>query len=107
MNKQAWIDYALKEGFESFEIYESSSMERTLSWFEGQRDSFVTSKVTGFSLRGIINGKMANMALENDDDSLMENVIRSMKEQAEAITADDVNVIRHPMEAVSSPKADA
>ncbi|MBR4164088.1 MAG: TldD/PmbA family protein [Solobacterium sp.] len=106
MNKQAWIDYALKEGFESFEIYESSSMERTLSWFEGQRDSFVTSKVTGFSLRGIINGKMANMALENDDDSLMENVIRSMKEQAEAITAEDVSVIRHPVEAVSSPKAD-
>ena len=106
MNKQAWIDYAIKEGFESFEIYESSSAERTLSWFQGQRDSFVTSAVTGFSLRGIINGKMANMALENDDDNLMEDVIGSMKEQAESITAEDINVIRHPMDAETLPKAD-
>ncbi|MBQ9153258.1 MAG: TldD/PmbA family protein [Solobacterium sp.] len=96
MNKQKWIDYALSSGFESFEIYQSESSERTLSWYEGKMDTFVTSKVLGTSLRGVISGKTVNFATEDLSDSLMETVIASMKEQASAITSDDPGMMRKP-----------
>ncbi len=51
MNKQKWIARALEMGVEGLEIYEGRSAERSVSWFDGQMDSFVTSDVKGTSLR--------------------------------------------------------
>ena len=96
MNKEKWIAYALENGFESFEIYQDISEERTISWFGGQMDTFVTSHVRGTSLRGLIGGKMAIMATENDSDSLMEDLIEKMIQQASAITSEDKGIIRKP-----------
>ena len=42
MNKQKWIEYALQEGFSDFEIYQSLSSEKKVTWYEGQMDTFVT-----------------------------------------------------------------
>ena len=96
MNKQKWIQCALDKGFESFEIYQSGSSERSLSWFEGEMDSFVTSNVVTTSLRGVFGGKMANYSTEDTDDSLMESIIGKMAEQAAAVTSEDVEIIRKP-----------
>ena len=98
MNKQAWIDHALGRGFESFEIYQDVSSERTLTWYNHQMDTFVTSKVTGTALRGVYNGKLVNMATENDSDEMMESCIEAMKQQGEAVNSDDAGIIRKPLE---------
>ena len=107
MNKQAWISYALEKGFESFEIYQETSQEKTLRWFEHQMDSFVTSKVTGTALRGVYKGKGVNLATEDTADENMNSYISKMIEQAESINSGDAGIIRRPQEteeAVSSKK---
>ena len=68
MNKQAWLDRAKEKGFDGLEIYRGRSAERSVEWFGGQMDSFVTSDVTGTSLRAVIGGKTAVLALEKIDD---------------------------------------
>ena len=98
MTKKRWMEYALSKGFDSFEIYQSIAEERTVNWYEGTMESFVTSHVLGTSLRGLIGGKMANLATENADDDQMEKLIDQMITQSEAITSDEVGVIRHPQE---------
>lgn len=102
MNKKAWMDCALAQGFESFEIYQSSDKSSEMTWYKGKMDTFVTSRVTGTALRGVYHGKMVNTATENPDDAEMETVISGMKEQAEAVTSDDAAIIREPMDVTVS-----
>ena len=78
MNKQKWLSYAAENGFENFEIYQSLSRERTISWYEGKMDTFVTSRVLGTALRGMTEGKMAIMATEDADDANMEKKLRRL-----------------------------
>lgn len=98
MNKQAWMDCAKAQGFESFEIYQSSAKSTQMTWYKGDMDTFVTSDVTGTALRGVYNGRMVNVATENPDDALMEETIANMKEQAMAVTSEDEAIIREPMD---------
>ena len=89
MTNQKWIAYALEQGFEAFEVYQLLEQNKSVSWFSGQVDSFVTSRVLGTSLRGIIGGKMANYSLEDPSDDNMEKVISGMIDQANAITSEE------------------
>lgn len=98
MNKQAWIECALQKGMESFEIYESLSKQREVTWFQGQMDTFVTSSVLGTSIRGVYNGKMAYMALEEVKDTDMESTIDALIDQAKTVTSEDIDKIREPQE---------
>ena len=98
MTNQKWIAYALEQGFEAFEVYQLLEQNKSVSWFSGQVDSFVTSRVLGTSLRGIIGGKMANYSLEDPSDDNMEKVISGMIDQANAITSEEESVIRFPQE---------
>ena len=98
MNKQQWITRALEQGFESFEIYQEETRERTVTWLNGKTNTFVTSNVTGTSLRGVINGKMATFATENPDDQMMGSVINSMKNQAAVTGDEEPGIIRRPQE---------
>ncbi len=98
MNKQRWIDYALQEGFEDFEIYQSLSGEKTVTWFDGQMDTFVTSRVLGTALRGTYLGKMVNLATEDTSDEQIEVLVSQMKEQAKTIQAEETAVISAPAE---------
>ena len=41
MNKQAWMDCAKAQGFESFEIYQSSAKSTQMTWYKGDMDTFV------------------------------------------------------------------
>ena len=98
MNNQKWISYALEQGFEAFEIYQALEQTKSVSWFDGQIDSFVTSRVLGTSLRGTVCGKLANYSVEDLSDSNMEKVIADMKAQAKALTSDEETFIRKPEE---------
>lgn len=96
MNKQVWIEKALGLGIQEFEIYQSTTVEKEMTWFQGQMDTLVSSKVTGTSIRGIVDGKMANMALEEIDDSMCETVLKSLIEQAHIISNEETDSLRKP-----------
>ena len=96
MNKQVWIEKALGLGIQEFEIYQSTTVEKEMTWFQGQMDTLVSSKVTGTSIRGIVDGKMANMALEEIDDSMCETVLKSLIEQAQIISNEETDSLRKP-----------
>ncbi len=96
MNKQAWLDRARERGFDGLEIYVGRSAERKVTWFEGQTDSFVTSDVTGYSLRAIIGGKTANLALETVDDAKIDETLDLLAAQAEIVAAKEPDTLRMP-----------
>ena len=94
MNKQKWISRALEMGIEELEIYQGQNAERKVVWYEGQMDSFVTSSVLGTSIRGILNGKAANLALESVDDRQMDETLGMLIEQARLVSSQDTEVLR-------------
>lgn len=96
MNKQLWIEKALGLGIQEFEIYQSTTVEKEMTWFQGQMDTLVSSKVTGTSIRGIVDGKMANMALEEVNDDQCEIILKSLIEQAHIISNEETDSLRKP-----------
>ena len=100
MNKQEFIKKALAAGFESFEVYQSTNEERTITYYEGKMDSYVQSHVLGTSFRGLYNGKMATASTEdsNIDDKEVDAFIQSMIDQAAVTTSEDSGLILEPQE---------
>ena len=96
MNKEKWFEKALAEGFESFEIYQDMTEERSFTWFEGQLDTYVVSHVLGTAFRGVTGGKMVNASSEDTGDSQMDDIISSMKQQASMISSEDKARLRRP-----------
>lgn len=96
MNKQAWIQCALDKGMEGFEIYQSEQKGRSITWFNSEMETLTTNHVLGTSIRGIYQGNMAHMALENVEDDRMDSIIDSLIEQALMVTSEDVAQIRKP-----------
>lgn len=98
MNKELWIQKALEKGISSFEIYQSIQKGKEISWFDHQMDTYVTSHVIGTSIRGIVDGNMANMAMEQVDDDKIDEVLDQLMEQAKTVTSEDEAYIRQPQE---------
>ena len=98
MNKRLWIDQAAMLGIDQFEIYESTTVEKEMTWFQGQVDTLVSSKVTGISIRGVVDGKMANMALEKVEDDQCKDILELLIEQGKALTSDNEDELRAPPE---------
>ena len=98
MDKNRWFACAKEAGFESFEIYQLLNEERSFTWFEGELDSYVTSHVLGTAFRGVIDSKMVNASSEDTSDDQMEDVIASMKQQAQMISNEEKADLRKPEE---------
>ena len=98
MNNEKWFAAAKNAGFESFEIYQQLSEERKFTWFEGTLDTYVTSHVLGTAFRGIYDGKMVNASSEDTSDDQMDDILDSLKSQAEMITSTEKDMIRRPEE---------
>ncbi len=96
MNKQAWIARAAELGIAELEIYEELSENREVTWFEGRMDTFVTSSVLGTSIRGIVDGKTANLALEEVDDAKMDEALSLLREQAGVKPSKEKDELRAP-----------
>ena len=106
MNKEQWIKRALQKGIEAFEIYQSVQTEKSITWFDGHMDTMTTSHVLGTSIRGIYDGNMANIAMEEVNDDQMDDVLDELIDQAKVITTKDKDVLRKPesFDDVESPK---
>lgn len=98
MNKQKWIDTALQLGFEGLEIYQSTSASKEVTWYNGQMDTFVTSRVIGTSIRGIVDGKVSYISMEEVDDDKMEDTLKMLKEQALTVTSDEKAYLSKPQD---------
>lgn len=98
MNKEKWIARALEKGIEGFEIYQTVSSSKEVTWFDHQMDTYVTSKVTGTSIRGIVDGKVSYIALETVDDETMDETIDQLMKQAKTISAEEKSVLVGPKE---------
>ena len=96
MNKQKWIARALEMGVDGLEIYEGQSAERSVAWFDGQMDSFVTSDVKGTALRAVVNGKAATLVLESVDDEKIDETISLLIAQAGLVSSKDADILREP-----------
>ena len=96
MNKEQWIKRALQKGIEAFEIYQGVQTEKSITWFDGHMDTMTTSHVLGTSIRGIYDGNMANIAMEEVNDDQMDDVLDELIDQAKVITTKDKDVLRKP-----------
>ena len=104
MNKKKWIEIAAEKGLAAFEIYQERTEERKMTWYGGQMDTFVTSKVTGTALRGIYDGKMANLALEKTEDEDAEKIILQLIDQAKTVSTKETDTLRAPEEVKPLPE---
>ncbi len=96
MNKELWISRAKELGIDALEIYEQISAKRSFSWFNGEMDSFNTSRILGISLRAIVSGRQAEIALEQADDREADQILRSLLLQAKAVSTSDLTALRAP-----------
>ena len=96
MNKQAWLDAAKKKGLDGLEIYRGRSAERRVTWFGGQMDSFVTSDVTGTSLRAIVNGQTADLALEKVDDGRIDETLELLIAEGNVVAPKEPDILCSP-----------
>lgn len=106
MNKQAWIALAEQKGIDGFEIYESVSSSRRMSWFDQKRQAFTVSKVTSTSMRALMNGKITSISLEEVKDEEAEKILDQLKEQSQVIadTEQDILVSAIETEEVQSKR---
>lgn len=93
MNKAKWIARALEKGFDGFEIYQSKSSEREVSWYEKTMDSFVESSLESTSFRALKDGKTVSMRLEVVDDDEMDQRLDQLLEQAELVAETEQDVL--------------
>lgn len=98
MNKTLWMTKAKEKGIEQFEIYESESISKELTWYQGKMDTLVSSHVVGVSMRGVIDGKMANIALEKVDDQKIDEVLQTLITQGKTISTKEEDNLRKPEE---------
>ena len=99
MNKQAWIEASKRAGFESFEIYEHRSTSTSIQVYEQKVDSYTISDCDGIAMRGLYNGKMGNIFLEEVLDEDMDQVLEQIKQNASVITSEDKVLIQAPADA--------
>lgn len=98
MNKQQWIDRARELGIEGLEITQVKSRSREMNWFEGQLDSFVTSRVLSTSLRALIGGKIVSSSLEKVEDEKMDEVLNQLITAAKEVSESEKDIFVGPME---------
>ena len=88
MNYQELINRAKAAGFSDLEIYEDSSSTLSIAIFNGVVDKNQLSDISTVTIRGIYQGKMAYLSLENkteDLDFVLENLINN----ASCLTTDE------------------
>lgn len=90
MNKELWLKAAKEAGIEDFEIYEQKSKTTSIRVYQENVDRYTISECNGIAVRGIYKGNMGIYFLEQDDDELMNHALSQIKENAEAITSEDI-----------------
>lgn len=103
MNKQEWIRRALEKGMDGFEIYQAVSSSRSMSWFDGRKQSFTVSRIISTSMRAIAGGKSAAMSLEQVDDGRMDEILDQLQQQISVIADSEKDVLTERLETEETP----
>ncbi|MGD9605225.1 MAG: TldD/PmbA family protein [Bacilli bacterium] len=88
MNYQTLISQALAMGFSDLEIYVDHSYATSLSVFNGMIDKNTINDTKTISIRGIFNGKMAYLAIENDQEDF-DYILNTLKSNAISLTTNE------------------
>lgn len=88
MNYQELIKKAIAAGFSDLEVYEDSATNLTIAIFNGVVDKNQVSDVSTITIRGIYQGKMAYLSLENKDEDI-DYVINNLINNAKCLTTDE------------------
>lgn len=84
---------ASASGFESCEIYYSSSESFKVSVYNAKLEKFQNRSSSGFGFRGLYNGKMGYYFSESLDESIIDDVVKNAMENAEILTSDEKQFI--------------
>lgn len=84
---------AIEKGFESCEIFYSSSDSSKISVYKGQIEKFQNKSSGGFGFRGIYRGKMGYYFSESIDENIIDMVIQNAIENSEIISSDSKEFI--------------
>ncbi len=87
MNKKQLFEKAKAEGIEELEIFESTNKKTSLDIFEQNVDHFTISDTTTWKVRGVYQGQMGKVIVEDGSD--FDFIIDAIKENATAITSSD------------------
>lgn len=94
---QKIIDKALELGFEAVEIIETVSDEVTISLFRGNVDKNFNGSDKSYTLKGIINGKMALTHFQKNEEELsdkeIEKIILKLKDNVLTLNAKEESSI--------------
>lgn len=83
------FEKALKSGFSDCEIYFERDKNFSVKVFRKELAQYQNSDTCGLTFRGIYNGKMGYSYTENIDDSIIDFLINSAKENAELVENSD------------------
>lgn len=88
MNYQELIKKAMAAGFSDLEVYEDSGSNLSIAIFNGVVDKNQVSDVSTVTIRGIYEGKMAYLSLENKDEN-PDYIINNLIANAKCLTTDE------------------
>lgn len=91
--KNSIFEKAKQEGFSEFEIYFSSSKSLKISVFKGDVETFNNSENGGISFRGVFNNKLGYAYSEKVDISVIDEILKSAKENAIIIESSEIDEI--------------
>lgn len=87
--KEKLFNKAMENGFSDCELYYSNSKSIKISVFKGDIENFQNAASGGVSFRGFFDGKIGYSYVEKIDDSIVDNLIKYAKENAEIINEEE------------------
>lgn len=89
MNNAQLIAAAAKRGIHDLQIYQTHSKTASMSVYEHALDSFTISENDRWSIKGLVNGKMGRVSVEEFDEASIPFILDAIIENAAAITSSD------------------
>ena len=89
LNEKAFYDLALKNGLESADLSSTEANSLSISLFHGEIDSFTNNTSYSLVARGIYNGKMGSVSVDNVNKESPEFLVNQIKRAASIIENDD------------------
>ncbi|HBP25783.1 MAG TPA: hypothetical protein DD618_02395, partial [Acholeplasmatales bacterium] len=85
MDYQKLIEQSKQTGFSDLEIYAARFVGTSISVFNGEVDKNQVSDTKSISIRGIYNGKMSYLSVENDREDF-DYILKTLKDNALSLT---------------------
>lgn len=81
------IKRGLELGLEAVEVYASTTESNSLKLDEGKLESYSMKELFSVSIRGLKNGKMANVVAESLDDQVIESLLQALARNVDQLDA--------------------